>query len=339
MQKIITVNDTADLPTWQKELANAVKNPQQLLEILEITPKKAELSQFARKQFPMLVPMPFVKKMQKGNLNDPLLKQVLPVTDEEIQASGYTTDPLSEQNNQQQGLLHKYKSRVLLILKSGCAINCRYCFRRHFPYADNQINKSQFPAIIDYIQQHPDINEVIFSGGDPLMAKDAHLFELITLLETLPQLTRLRFHTRLPVVIPSRITPALVARLQQSRLQVVLVMHINHAQEIDADFAHAMALCHQAGIQLLNQGVLLKGVNDNAAALIALSEALFSVNILPYYLFLLDKVQGAAHFDITEQQAQQLHQQMLAALPGYLVPRLSREIAGEKSKTLIHSVN
>ena len=338
MLKTINVNDTADLPTWQKELANAVKNPLQLLEILEIEQQNGLISQFAKKQFPMLVPLPFIKKMKKGNINDPLLKQVLPILDEELIVEGFSTDPLVEQNNDQKGLLHKYKSRVLIILKSGCAVNCRYCFRRHFPYADNSVNKSQLQDIVDYIQQHPDVNEVILSGGDPLMCKDKQLFELIDLLETLPQLTRLRFHSRLPVVIPSRITPALTNRLQQSRFNVVMVLHINHAQEIDDDLAAAMKLCHQAGIQLLNQGVLLKGVNDDVASLVALSEALFSVNILPYYLFLLDKVQGASHFDISEKQAQQLHKQMQAELPGYLVPRLSREIAGQQNKTLIHSL-
>ena len=338
MPEIITVNNTADLPTWQKELANAVKNPLQLLEILEIEQENDLISQLARKQFPMLVPLPFIKKMQKGNINDPLLKQVLPINDEELIVSGFTTDPLVEQNNNQQGLLHKYKSRVLLILKTGCAINCRYCFRRHFPYADNNINKSQIVEIINYIQAHPDVNEVILSGGDPLMSKDKQLFELLTQLEALPQLTRLRIHTRLPVVIPSRITQALADRLQQSRFKIVLVLHINHQQEIDDDFAQAMQRCHQAGIQLLNQSVLLKGVNDDVESLVALSEALFSVNILPYYLFLLDKVQGAAHFDIVEKQAQQLHKAMQSELPGYLVPRLSREIAGQQSKTLIHSL-
>ena len=338
MPEIINVNNTADLPTWQKELANAVKNPLQLLEILEIEQENDLISQLARKQFPMLVPLPFIKKMQKGNINDPLLKQVLPINDEELLVSGFTTDPLVEQNNNQQGLLHKYKSRILLILKTGCAVNCRYCFRRHFPYADNNINKSQIIEIINYIQAHPDVNEVILSGGDPLMSKDKQLFELLTQLEALPQLTRLRIHTRLPVVIPSRITQALTDRLQQSRFKIVIVLHINHQQEIDADFAQAMQRCHQAGIQLLNQSVLLKDVNDDVGSLVALSEALFSVNILPYYLFLLDKVQGAAHFDIAEKQAQQLHKAMQSELPGYLVPRLSREIAGQQSKTLIHSL-
>ena len=338
MPELINVNDTADLPTWQKELADAVKNPQQLLEILEIEQENALISQLARKEFPMLVPLPFVNKMKKGDINDPLLKQILPIMDEEIILDGYTTDPLVEQNNKQQGLLHKYKSRVLIILKTGCAVNCRYCFRRHFPYAENSVNKSQLAEIVDYIQHHPNVNEVILSGGDPLMCKDKQLFEFITQLEALPQLTRLRIHTRLPVVIPSRITRGLAARLQQSRLKIVMVLHINHAQEIDADFATAMQRCHQAGIQLLNQSVLLKGVNDDTASLVGLSEALFSVNILPYYLFLLDKVQGAAHFDIDESSAQQLHREMQIELPGYLVPRLSREIAGEQSKTLIHSL-
>ncbi len=338
MPEIINVNNTADLPTWQKELANAVKNPLQLLEILEIEQENDLISQLARKQFPMLVPLPFIKKMQKGNINDPLLKQVLPINDEELIVSGFTTDPLVEQNNNQQGLLHKYKSRILLILKTGCAVNCRYCFRRHFPYAENNINKSQIVDILNYIQAHPDVNEVILSGGDPLMSKDKQLFELLTQLEALPQLTRLRIHTRLPVVIPSRITQALTDRLQQSRFKIVIVLHINHQQEIDADFAQAMQRCHQAGIQLLNQSVLLKDVNDDVGSLVALSEALFSVNILPYYLFLLDKVQGAAHFDIAEKQAQQLHKAMQSELPGYLVPRLSREIAGQQSKTLIHSL-
>ena len=338
MPEIINMNDTADLPTWQKELTNAVKNPQQLLKMLEIEQSNALLGQFARKQFPMLVPLPFIKRMQKGNINDPLLKQVLPIIDEELLSEGFTTDPLGEQNNQQQGLLHKYKSRVLIILKTACAVNCRYCFRRHFPYAENSINKAQLNDIITYIQQHPDVNEVILSGGDPLMCKDKQLFELISQLEALPQLTRLRIHSRLPVVLPSRITPALINHLQKSKLKIVMVLHINHSQEIDHEFAQAMKRCHQAGIQLLNQSVLLRGVNDNVESLVSLSEALFSVNILPYYLFLLDKVQGAAHFDIEEKQAQQLHQKMQIELPGYLVPRLSREIAGQQSKTLIHSL-
>jgi len=335
MLQIITTDNTHVLPSWQKELANAVKNPQQLLELLEISPKNVPLSLKARKSFPMLVPLPFVNKMKKGDINDPLLQQVLPITDEELVSDGYSTDPLEEHDSALPGLLHKYQSRVLLILKSGCAVNCRYCFRRHFPYQDNNINKNQLQEIITYIKSHPEVNEVILSGGDPLMSKDDFLQYLINELELLPQLTRLRLHSRLPVVIPSRVTDQLCSMFNKSRLNVVFVLHINHANEVDSIFKNAMNKLHQAGVQLLNQSVLLKGVNDNSEALIALSEALFEAHILPYYLFLLDKVQGAQHFDLPEQRAVQLVQQMAAALPGYLVPRLSREIAGEKSKTLI----
>jgi len=338
MTKIITVDNTAQLATWQKELANAVKNPLQLLQLLDISPQSLPLSSLARKDFPMLVPLPFIKKMKKGDIHDPLLQQVLPVSNEEIESLGYSLDPLQEHNSALPGLLHKYRSRVLLILKSGCAVNCRYCFRRHFPYQENNINKKQLQEIITYIEAHPEVNEVILSGGDPLMSKDDFLQFVLNQLASLPQLTRVRFHTRLPVVIPSRITEQLCALLKESRLKVVFVLHINHANEIDEPFTQAMLKLHQAGIQLLNQSVLLKGVNDNSKALIALSEALFSANILPYYLFLLDKVQGAQHFDVEEQTAQLLVKEMSEALPGYLLPKLSREVAGQKRKTIINSL-
>lgn len=332
------MNNTDVLPTWQKELANAVKNPQLLLQLLDIPTENSPLSDKARKSFPLLVPRTFIDKMKKGDINDPLLKQVLPVFDEEQISKGYSLDPLQEFNNGTQGLLHKYKSRVLLILKSGCAVNCRYCFRRHFPYQDNNINKQQLENIISYLKNHPEVNEVILSGGDPLMSKDDFLQYVIEQLQSLPQLTRLRIHSRLPVVIPARITTELCELLKQSRLKVVVVVHINHANEIDKAFKNAMLKLHAAGITLLNQSVLLKGVNDNSAALIALSEALFEANILPYYLFLLDKVQGAQHFDLTEKSAQLLVKEMSLALPGYLVPKLSREIAGKQSKTIINSL-
>ena len=198
MTQIITVNDTVELPTWQKELANALKNPLQLLQLLEISPERVPLSLLARKSFPMLVPLPFAKKMKKGDIHDPLLKQILPVNDEEVVSDGYSLDPLQEHNSAAPGLLHKYKSRVLLILKSGCAVNCRYCFRRHFPYQDNNINKKQLQEIITYIKDHPEVNEVILSGGDPLMSKDDFLQYLLNALELMPQLTRVRIHTRLP---------------------------------------------------------------------------------------------------------------------------------------------
>jgi EF-P beta-lysylation protein EpmB len=338
MTQLITVNNTVEMATWQKELTNALKNPLELLQKLEISPENAPLSDKARKSFPMLVPIPFVNKMIKGDINDPLLKQVLPINDEELISDGYNLDPLQEHDSAIPGLLHKYKSRVLLILKSGCAVNCRYCFRRHFPYQDNNINKQQLQKVITYIQLHPEINEVILSGGDPLMSKDRFIEYVVSSLEALPQLTRLRIHSRLPVVIPSRVTDQLCQTLQKSRFDIVFVFHINHGNEIDHAFKQATAKLKQAGVHLLNQSVLLKGVNDNSPTLIELSEKLFDAGILPYYLFLLDKVQGAQHFDLPEKNAQQLIKEMNHNLPGYLVPKLSREIAGEKSKTVINSL-
>ena len=336
MTEIITVNNTDVPPSWQKELVNAVKNPVQLLQLLEIAPETAQLSEIARKSFAMIVPMPFINKMKKGDITDPLLQQVLPIKNEELISEGYSLDPLGEHQNGIQGALHKYKSRILLILKSGCAVNCRYCFRRHFPYQDNNLNKQQFAEVLKYLKDHPEVNEVILSGGDPLMSKDEFLQFIVSELDQLPQLKRLRIHTRLPVVIPQRITDDLCQILKSSRLKVIFVLHINHANEIDSLFSEAMQKLHQAGIQLLNQSVLLKGVNDNCGALVKLSEALSQVNILPYYLFLLDKVQGAQHFDLTTERALQLMKEISVELPGYLVPKLSREIAGEKSKTLIN---
>ena len=335
MTKIITVNNTDDLPSWQKELANAVKNPSELLELLKIPNNSSLISDPARKQFPMIVPHPFINKMKKGEINDPLLKQVLPVIYEEATHSDYHIDPLQEHTSTLPGLLHKYKSRILLIVKSGCAVNCRYCFRRHFPYQDNSLTKQHLSNIIEYLKDHPEVNEVILSGGDPLMSKDNFLAHLITEISSLPQLKRLRIHTRLPVVIPSRITPTLINILTKTKLKVAMVLHINHANEIDEIFKAQMVKLHQAGIQLLNQSVLLKGVNDNSETLIALSEALNNAYIQPYYLFLLDKVQGAQHFDISEETAKNLMNDIQAELPGYLVPKLSREIAGKKSKTII----
>lgn len=219
--KIINVNNTDTAPSWQKELANAIKNPQQLLELLDLNPEMFALSEPARKNFPMLVPLPFIKKMKKGDINDPLLRQVLPITDEDKQVEGYSIDPLLEHDNSIQGVLHKYKSRILLVLKSGCAVNCRYCFRRHFPYQDNNLNKKQLAEVILYLKAHPDVNEVILSGGDPLMSKDDFLDYVINELQQLKQLKRLRIHTRLPVVIPQRVTDRLCEILKATRLQVV----------------------------------------------------------------------------------------------------------------------
>ncbi len=335
MLRIIPRNDAAVQGNWQKELANAFTDPKQLLDYLQLDVENYQQDIAARKLFPMRVPLSFAQRMQKGHASDPLLLQVLPLRAEFLDPPGFSEDPLQEHQAAVPGLLHKYQSRVLFIVRAGCAVNCRYCFRRHFPYQDNSPSKQGWQQALDYIQQDSNINEVIFSGGDPLMANDQQLAWLIEQLEQIPHLSRLRIHTRLPVVLPNRISSELVELLANCRLKVVVVSHINHPNEINSELTQAFAKLSQAGITLLNQSVLLKGINDNAECLAELSEALFSANILPYYLFLLDKVTGAAHFDLEQQQAVTIMRQLYKMLPGFLVPRLAREQAGKHSKTPI----
>jgi len=320
---------------WQKELANVVTCPKVLLEMVGLSSQVHENDIKARSLFPVRVPLPFIKKIRHGDANDPLLLQVMPRHQEFLTKSGFNKDPLLEQDNNQPGLLHKYKSRVLVMFKTGCAVNCRYCFRRHFPYQENQLNKRSLIDALSYIKADKNINEVILSGGDPLMAKDDAISWFLDELEQIPQIKRMRIHSRLPVVIPARITEQLCERLAKSPLKIIFVNHINHANEIDSDFKNAMNMLKQANVLLLNQAVILKDVNDTVDAQINLSEALFDANVLPYYLHLLDKVEGASHFDIDEAQAIKIMVELLETLPGFLVPKLVREIGGQKSKTPI----
>lgn len=319
--------------TWLTELAGAVSNPLELLKQLEIDPTPWLTGLQARQLFAQRVPQSFIDRMEKGNPYDPLLRQVLPLNEEFEIHDGYSTDPLDEQDNVLPGLLHKYRSRVLMIVKGGCAINCRYCFRRHFPYQDNKGNKTTWQQSLDYIASHPELDEVILSGGDPLMAKDAELQWLVEGISAIPHIKTLRIHTRLPVVIPSRITNGLCDLLKQSRTNVVVVTHINHANEINRQLIEALIELKRAGVHLLNQSVLLKGINNSIEAQANLSHALFSAGVLPYYLHVLDKVQGAAHFYVSDEEARQIIQGLMIQVSGYLVPKLTREIGGEKSKT------
>ena len=336
IQQIITQIADQRQTSWQKELANVVTDPEILLKLLAIDPKKYQQHFNARQLFPVRVPLPFISRMEKGNIDDPLLKQVMPLHAEFSLTDGYLTDPLEEHNTAVEGLLHKYKHRVLLIVKAGCAVNCRYCFRRHFPYADNSPNKQRWQLALNYIHQHQEINEVIFSGGDPLMASDKHLQWLVTQIENIPHVKRLRIHTRLPVVIPNRITHDLVGLLKNTRLKSTVVFHINHPNEIDKHFSNALDPLRQARIPLFNQSVLLKNVNNDAQLLTRLSEKLFDEGIQPYYLHLFDPVQGAAHFDVEENEAIAIVKKMMSILPGFLMPKLVREIAGETNKTPIN---
>ena len=333
MAHIVTQN-TADREDWLYQLADVITDPDELLHLLSLNTHPELLQgRDARRLFALRVPRTFAARMQPGDANDPLLLQVLTAREEFITAPGFTTDPLDEQRSVVPGLLHKYRNRALLLVKGGCAVNCRYCFRRHFPYQDNQGNKANWRQALEYIRQHPELDEIIFSGGDPLMAKDHELDWLIGELEAIPHLKRLRIHTRLPVVIPARITAELCQRLSATRLQVLMVTHINHANEIDQELRVSMAQLRSAGVTLLNQSVLLRGINDRADTLAALSNALFDTGILPYYIHVLDRVQGAAHFMVSDDEARVIMKELLSMLSGYLVPRLTREIGGESSKT------
>jgi len=324
--------------SWNQVLAGATKDVTSLLNQLEIPLAELSQRQQACLDFPLLVPQPFIDKMEKGNANDPLLLQVLPQSSELDQVEGFINDPLAEKHsNLQKGLIHKYHGRVLVLLSTGCAVNCRYCFRRHFPYQENRIGKNDWQGILDYVAQDNSIEELILSGGDPLMLNDQQLERFIKQAEAIPHLQRLRIHTRLPVVIPQRITDKLIEILQSTRFDCAIVLHINHASEIDERLRGALSSLTSAGIILLNQAVLLRGVNDTVKDQVELSKALFKASILPYYLHLLDKVKGAHHFEVDEKTAQDLHQQLLLLLSGYLVPKLVREEAGKGSKTPVPS--
>lgn len=333
MAHIVTYN-TVSREGWLQQLSDVITDPEELLRLLSLE-NHPELSQgaSARQLFPLRVPHAFVARMKKGDPQDPLLLQVLTQQNEFIQAPGYSVDPLQEQHATVPGLLHKYHNRALLLVKGGCAVNCRYCFRRHFPYHDNPGNKHSWSVALAYVSQHNELDELILSGGDPLMAKDHELDWLITEIEKIPHIKRLRIHSRLPVVIPARITDALCQRLSETRLQTILVTHINHANEIDHDVTESMKKLKNAGVTLLNQSVLLRDINNNAQTLVNLSDKLFSAGILPYYLHVLDKVQGAAHFMVDDNSAREIMRNMLEKTSGYLVPKLTREIGGQPSKT------
>jgi len=332
------INHLITQKNWQTQLSEAITSVDELLSILELESLKARI--YLPAYFELRVPRAFVAKMTIGDSDDPLLKQVLPDQQEQITVTGYVNDPLDENaHNPVKGLLHKYQSRVLLTITGACAIHCRYCFRQHFDYSANMPTASAQADIIDYITAHPEINEVILSGGDPLNVTNRRLFAWFDTLDAIPQLTTIRLHTRLPVVIPARLDDALLDRMAQSRCHIVMVIHCNHANEIDTLTLEYLQRARVAGITLLNQTVLLKGINDSVASQVALSQRLFAAGVLPYYLHILDKVAGAAHFDSDERSAIELYWQLLSELPGYLVPKLVRELPNRPFKVPIDIYN
>jgi L-lysine 2,3-aminomutase len=333
---MITKPDSSRQSTaWQRELASSQISPAALLEALSLPADHPQLAAVTARGFPLKVPLGYRQRMVKGDINDPLFRQVWPHADESAAHAGAHIDAVGDlAKTRGGGLIHKYQGRALLITTGACAIHCRYCFRRHFPYNEQLASRGQWRDALAVLAADPSIHEIILSGGDPLSLNDDKLTTLIDGLNAIPHLRRLRIHTRQPVVLPSRVDDALLAWLARTRLSTVIVVHVNHPQEIDTSVAQALARLQGSGATLLNQAVLLRGINDSLEVQRQLSESLFEHGVLPYYLHLLDPVVGAMHFDVPLEEALQLMQALSAQLPGYLVPRLAREIPGHPSKTV-----
>lgn len=324
-------------PAWRTELAAAIRDPAELAAQLGL-PAEALLGMTgAHRAFRLLVPRGFAARMRPGDIHDPLLRQVLPATAElATQSAGYVDDPLEEAAARRgEGVLVKYRGRALLVTSGACAIHCRYCFRRHFPYASENPRRENWQAALDVIANTPDIEEIILSGGDPLMLDDDELACLSQSLGDIPHLRSLRIHTRLPVVLPERVDTALLKWIGASRLPVTMVIHANHPREIDDHVRVACAHLRPAVRFLLNQSVLLAGVNDDVETLATLSRALFTAGVLPYYLHLPDAVSGTAHFGVETERGRLLISGLRTRLPGYLVPRLAREVPGFPHKKIL----
>lgn len=320
--------------SWQEELQQLIKSPEALIKHLQLEDKWIEPAIKASAHFPLRATESYISKIKKGDPHDPLLRQILPIDAELHPVEGYTSDPLEEkQFIPLPGIVHKYQSRVLFIAATQCAINCRYCFRRHFPYNDHELNRQQWQSGLDYIQSSQSINEVILSGGDPFSLSDNQLLWLVEQISDIKHVEYLRVHTRYPIILPSRITPPLLKALTGTRLKTIVVVHCNHPQEIDKEVEMALKCLKNANVTLFNQSVLLKGINDSSQILATLSKALFQAGVQPYYIHLLDKVEGAAHFAVENYEAKNIYKELLTLLPGYLVPKLVKETAHEGSKT------
>ncbi|WP_313317746.1 EF-P beta-lysylation protein EpmB [Stenotrophomonas sp.] len=319
--------------SWQNHWRQAIRDPAELLQALGLDGSALGVSAEALAQFALRVPRSFVARMRHGDPADPLLRQVLPIDEEMRIVPGFSFDAVGDgAAKKATGVIQKYRGRALLVTTGSCAINCRYCFRRHFDYAGENAAKGGWRDAVAVIAADPDIDEVILSGGDPLSLATSKLAELTDALAAIPHLKRLRIHSRLPVVLPERVDDALIQWLAGLPWPVAFVLHANHANEFDAQIDTVLARIRGTGAQLLNQAVLLRGINDDLDTLAALSERSFAAGVMPYYLYQLDKVQGAAHFEVSDDKALALHAGLMARLSGYLVPKLVREIAGDTSK-------
>lgn len=319
---------------WRQAWREAVRDPRELLDMLGLGQLAATLSDGAATRFPLRVPRGFVARMRHGDPADPLLRQVLPILEEDRIVPGFGLDAVGDADARRGGgVIHKYNGRALLIATGSCAVHCRYCFRRHYPYAEDTAAAAGWREAVELIRADASIHEVILSGGDPLSLATHKLAELTDALRGIPHLRRLRLHTRLPVVLPERVDAGLLDWLHGLPWPVAVVVHANHASEFDDSVDAALAALRGAGATLLNQAVLLRGVNDTVDALAALCERGHAAGVLPYYLHQLDRVAGAAHFEVADAEALVLHAGLAARLPGYLVPKLVREVAGQPGKT------
>ncbi|MGE3315974.1 MAG: EF-P beta-lysylation protein EpmB [Planctomycetaceae bacterium] len=319
---------------WQRSLAEAVRDPAELVKLLQLPESIVPAARRAISEFPLLVPRSYLARMEMGNPRDPLLLQVLPLEAECDDVPGFVPDAVVEEPVRiVPGLLQKYPGRALLIATGACAVHCRYCFRRHYPYGNEPRRLDEWEPAFQALEADKSIHEIILSGGDPLMLNDARLEHLVTRLESIPHLLRLRVHTRLPIVLPDRVTVELIDLLKRTRLQPWIVVHANHPAEIAADCADALRTLVGAGLPVLNQAVLLRGINDALEPLVELSERLVNLGVMPYYLHQLDRVAGAAHFEVPIERGLALMDQLPNRLPGYAVARYVQEIAGRSCKT------
>ena len=319
---------------WHDSLSRAIRDPDTLIEMLGLPKSFKKPARVAAELFPLLVPLSFVARMRPADPNDPLLRQVLPLGDESLEVAGFTVDPVGDGNSRRAaGLLHKYHGRALMISTGACAVHCRYCFRRHYPYGNEPRRLDDWEPAFAELNSDTSISEVLLSGGDPLMLTDSRLSDLIARLATIPHLRRVRIHSRLPIVLPDRVTRSLIDLMRGTRLTPIMVVHANHPNEVVDDCEQALKTLVQSGITTLNQTVLLRGINDDAETLTNLSERLIDVGVIPYYLHQLDRVQGTAHFEVEESNGIALISELRKRLPGYAVPQFVREESGMMHKT------
>ena len=325
---------TAD-ESWQAVLANAITEVGELCRLLDLPPRLAQVSSRAG-GFPLLVPRPFLSRLRRGDPLDPLLLQVLPQELEEAEHPRFSRDPLGEaRSTAPAGGLQKYQGRLLMVTVGQCGVHCRFCFRRHFPYTKGPPRLPRWAQVLQAVQRDLSLREVILSGGDPLTLDDDELAWLVERIAGIEHVKRLRVHTRMPIVIPQRVTEGLIRVLRSTRLVPLMVVHVNHPAEIDSAVAGALATLVDHGIPLLSQSVLLRGVNDSADVLCALFERLVELRVMPYYLHQLDPVAGAAHFEVPEDRGRALMAEVRCRLPGYAVPRYVRETPGAPCKEIL----